>query len=96
MKPTNSIPSSVFQGYPITLFRVQERRSLTVHLEDAGMFDVLADPSINDAPDAPPAFAGRYESFGEASTVCEGLNRIWYNAPQVTGAEIIGFVNPTL
>jgi len=54
-----------FIGFPVSHFQIWERRSLTVHLEDAGKFDVFAEPSPND-PDATPnaferTYVGRYD-----------------------------------
>jgi hypothetical protein len=81
-----------FAGHPITSFRVQERRSLTVHLEDAGKFDVMSDESANDEPGAGPVHAGRFDKFAQAADVCDGLNRVWRTAPQSTAAEVLAFV----
>jgi hypothetical protein len=61
-----------FAGHPITSFRVQERRSLTVHLEDAGKFDVMSDESANDEPGAGPVHAGRFDKFAQAADVAHG------------------------
>lgn len=76
-----------FMGFPIGSFKVEERRSLTVHLEDAGMFDVLAHDE-----DSVAVYAGRYETFDQAAVVAEGMNRVWKSAPQSTPQEILAFV----
>lgn len=88
----SQITSDRFAGYPIASFHVSERRSLTVHLEDAGKFDVLAERGANDEDDAGPVFAGRFDTFAQAADVCDGLNRVWRTAPQSTAAEVLAFV----
>lgn len=79
-----------FIGFPISSFRVNERRSLTVHLEDAGMFDVGAD---GDANDSLPVWVGRYARFADAQAVADKLNATWRTAPQSTASEVLAFVS---
>ncbi len=83
-----SLPSNAFLGYPVASFRIEERRSTTVHLIDAGHFDVMA----NDAETGAPVWAGRYQSFDAARTIADGLNRVWVASPQSTPAEVLAFV----
>lgn len=56
-----SLPPSALIGFPPVSFTVRERRSLTVHLEDAGWFDVQCDGDPCDAnAEAYPVHVGRY------------------------------------
>lgn len=84
----NPVTPDRFLGFPVNAFAISERRSLTVHLEDAGKFNVFAAGDTNGGP----SFAGRFDTFGEAQTVADGLNRAWRTAPQATASEVIGFV----
>lgn len=85
MKP-NSISPDRFTGNANATFNVVERTSLTVHLEDAGWFDVMAwdgDEAI---------WAGRYSNFADAHDVASGLNRVWLTVPDASPREVLAFV----
>ncbi len=91
--PTQSRPNSIdpqaFAYFPVASFRCEERRSLTVHLEDAGWWDVVA---AEGGEDPKPVHAGRYREFAAARAVADGLNRVWRACPGAVAAEIVAFV----
>jgi hypothetical protein len=94
--PPNIIPGSLeptrLIGYPVVSFVVRERRSLTVHLEDAGWFDVACEADPNDPQaDAYPVFIGRYRSFEDAFRITDQLNQVWRLFPQSTAREVAAF-----
>lgn len=72
------------------LFRVEEIRSLTVHLADAGRFRVRVQNESDDEDAF--TYAGVYDKFDDACTVADALNRIWAHAGHKTSAEIVAFL----
>lgn len=84
-----NLDPKVFRFTPVSFFKVWERRSLTVHLEDAGMFDVSCDEGDI------PSFAGRYATYREALEVAGGLNAVWRACGSATSAEVLAFVTKT-
>lgn len=83
-----SLPSNAFLGFPVGRFECHERRSLTIHRTDAGHWDVYA----HEAEGGARVWAGRYETFTAASTIADGLNRVWVASPQSTPTEVLEFV----
>ena len=82
MNNTNVSPNC-FIGFPSNSFTVEDRRSLTVLIDDYGMYDVFSG-SVK---------AGRYDKFSEAMDVADGLNRIWKSLPYATAEEVLSFVS---